>query len=89
MKWYITYRQTFLHSITPKHHISDIHCLDFMEKKNQPWVGISRKTRWEMLHSTIAKIERRTSSFQRESKKIYSSALQNVPELKRGGGGRE
>ena len=37
-----------------------------------------------MLHSTIAKIERRTSSIQRESKKIYSSALQNVPELKRG-----
>ena len=41
-----------------------------------------------MLHSTIAKIERRTSSIQRESKKIYSSALQNVPELKRGGGRR-
>ena len=40
-----------------------------------------------MLHSTIAKIERRTSSIQRESKKIYSSALQNVPELKKGGGG--
>ena len=38
-----------------------------------------------MLHSTLAKIERRTSSTQRESKKIYSSALQNVPGLKRGG----
>ena len=39
-----------------------------------------------MLHSTIAKKERQTSSIQRESKKIYSSALQNVPGLKRGGG---
>ena len=40
-----------------------------------------------MLHSTIAKIERRTSGIQRESKKIYSSALQNVPELERGWAG--
>ena len=72
MKRYITYRQTFLHRITPKDHISDIHCIDFI-KKNQPWVGISRRTRWEMLHLTIAKIERQTSSIQKESKKIYSS----------------
>ena len=36
MKRYITYRQTFLHSITPKHHIIDIRCIDFIKKKNQP-----------------------------------------------------
>ena len=41
-----------------------------------------------MLHPTIAKIERWTSSIQRESKKIYSSASQNVPGLNRGWGGR-
>ena len=52
-----------------------------------------------MLHSTIAKIERRTSGIRRKNKKISSSALKTAPEptrlkpqlkkreKKKGGGG--
>ena len=88
MKRYITYRQTFLHSITPMHYISDIHCIGFI-KKNQPWIGISWRARWEMLHSTIAKKERRTSRIERESKKIYLpyKMCQDLNDWGGGGGG--
>ena len=34
MKQCISYRQTFLHSITSKYHIIDIHCIDFIKKKS-------------------------------------------------------
>ena len=74
--------QTSLYSITPKHHIIEINCLNFM-KKNQPWIGISWRTRWGNVAFNYSKDREKDSGIRIESKKIFSSALKTAPEVTR------
>ena len=78
------YRNKFPNKITPKHHILEKHCVSWMRARRFG-MGFHGEQGWEMLHSTIAKIEQRARGMRHGGTKIAftmeTSILQTTPEL--------
>ncbi|GFO17879.1 amine oxidase [Plakobranchus ocellatus] len=83
-KYMLMHRQVFPTYVTPKHHILERHCVAWL-KRFGFGMGFHGEQGGEMLHSTVAKIERRTLGMRQESKKLAcvleTSSLQTAPEL--------
>ncbi|GFR70919.1 amine oxidase [Elysia marginata] len=78
------YREAFPNKITPKHHILEKHCVNWM-REHRFGMGFHGEQGGEMLHSTIAKIEHRARGLRHERTKMAftmeTSILQTTPEL--------
>ncbi|GFO10255.1 amine oxidase [Plakobranchus ocellatus] len=83
-KYMLMYRQVFPTYVTPKHHILERHCVAWL-KRCGFGMGFHGEQGGEMLHSTVAKIERGSLGLRQESKKLAcvleTSLLQTAPEL--------
>lgn len=65
------FRNLFPNKITPKLHILEHHCLDWIKT----WgfgMAFHGEQGGELIHSSIAKLERRTAGMRKESKQLKS-----------------
>ena len=86
MKRYITYRQTFLHSITPTHHSSDIHCIDFIKKSSLDWYFMKSKV-GNVAFDNSKERETDFKLFREKVRKYIHLPYKMCQDLKEGGGG--
>ncbi|GFO15140.1 amine oxidase [Plakobranchus ocellatus] len=66
------YRKNFSQKVLPKHHILEHHCITFIQKYNFG-LGLLGEQGGELLHSTIAKIQKRTHAMKNEASQLQTT----------------
>ncbi|GFO19283.1 amine oxidase [Plakobranchus ocellatus] len=83
-KYMNNYRVRFPNSISPKHHILERHCIEWM-RRYKFGMAFHGEQGGEMLHSTIAKTERRAAGLRQEKQKMAcimeTSVLQTASDI--------
>ncbi|GFN91214.1 amine oxidase [Plakobranchus ocellatus] len=64
-----TYRRMFKKKVTQKQHILETHCLPFIQE-HKIGLGLLGEQGGELIHSSIAKLEKRTAGIRQEERKI-------------------